>query len=235
MKLNLNHSDLDDKPMPTVLPHRTACMTAVTVIKVRTACVPPSPRMSTPVQLQESRSVAGGWLSVVSQKNTYIFFSVLIERCWVCNKQLITLNNSKSKSKLKEWLVCLLQPSDTLLLPFCNNKKLIYMKNLIHLADTLMLTISSYPSHQANSLHHVQKVQCMTTTWPAAIVPAVPLARLTILARPLSPKWMAVAVPREPTWTRPGNVCPVRAVPAMIKTPLFLLGRLSAKMVPHGK
>lgn len=48
--------------------HRTACMTAVTVRKVRTACVLQSPPTSMPVQLQGSRSVTGGRQSVVSSE-----------------------------------------------------------------------------------------------------------------------------------------------------------------------
>lgn len=49
-------------------PHRTACTTAATARKGRVACVLQSPPMSTPVQLQESRSVDGGRLSVVSRE-----------------------------------------------------------------------------------------------------------------------------------------------------------------------
>lgn len=46
--------------------NRTACMTAVTVKKVRTACVLQCPRMYMPVQQQEYTSVAGEKQSVVS-------------------------------------------------------------------------------------------------------------------------------------------------------------------------
>lgn len=100
---------------------------------------------------------------------------------------------------------------------------------------TLTLSLNFSLSHQANSVHHVQQEQCMTTTWPAAVVPAIRWARLTTPARPPSTKWTAVAVLREPIWTRRGSVCLVQAVPAMIKTLLFLVDRLSAKTAPHGK
>lgn len=49
-------------------PHRTACMTAATVRKVRIACVRQSPPTSIPVPLLESRSAAGGTPSVVSSE-----------------------------------------------------------------------------------------------------------------------------------------------------------------------
>lgn len=52
--------------MLTVSPPRTAYMTAVTVRTVRKACVPQSPPMFMPVQLQVSILEAGGTPSVVS-------------------------------------------------------------------------------------------------------------------------------------------------------------------------
>ena len=67
MLSKLKYCILNNVPMPTVSPHRTACMTAVTVRKVRTACVLQCPPMSMPVQWQESISPAGGRPSVVSK------------------------------------------------------------------------------------------------------------------------------------------------------------------------
>lgn len=52
---------------------RTACMTAATVVKVRIACVPPSPRMFTHAPRWESISVVGDQQSVVRGS---IFFSI---------------------------------------------------------------------------------------------------------------------------------------------------------------
>lgn len=69
-------------------PHRTACMTAVTVRKVRTACALQSPPMSMPVQLQESRLATGGILSAVSS-----------EELW--NKRVFLINHKKSKHSIR--------------------------------------------------------------------------------------------------------------------------------------
>ena len=65
--------------MPTVSLYRTACMTAVTVSKVRTACVLQSPHMSMPAQRQESRSTAGGRLCVVSKTPRIMLVGIVTE------------------------------------------------------------------------------------------------------------------------------------------------------------
>jgi len=122
------------------------------------------------------------------------------------------------------------------------NFQFVTTNNLLYLEETYNLSVRytfvlppiSYFFQQENSLNCVQLKQCMTTTWPVVVVLVVASAKLITLARPVSLLWMAVAVPREHTWMKRGNVCPMQVVPAMIKTQLFLLDRLSSKMAPHG-
>lgn len=67
--LNLQTFDMTSHCCFFILfPYRTACMTAVTARRVRTACVLQSPLTSMPVQQQESRSRTGGRPFVVSSE-----------------------------------------------------------------------------------------------------------------------------------------------------------------------
>lgn len=101
--------------------------------------------------------------------------------------------------------------------------------------ESLMLRLKSSLPYQENSVNHVHREQCIAITWPAACVAVAPWARLTTPARSASPQWTAVAVLWEPTWTKRGSVWTGKAVPAIIRTTLFHLERLSTKTKAHGK